>query len=380
MHTATQSLIAATTPKLREASFDDYPQIALLQAARGMGVRSREEWRHLWEGNPAYQQLGGKWPIGWVLQAGSKIVGYVGNIPAGYEWKGRRLIAACGHSWVVTPAYGSYSILLLHEYLRQEHAALCISSTAGPTSYKAHLALGAVPVPAGAWDRSSVWITKYTGFVSSWLERKKWPMADVMSYPISAALYARDAFRQNSVRRRGGASGPVEIECCEKFDKRFEAFWQQLRAENAGKLLADRSRLALDWHFRYALRDKRLWIATIREGSSLSAYAIFKLVSNPTDEVKRMAFVDFQSKADKATCFYAVLEWALEKCTSSGIHLLETIGLCPNGIGDVSMLAPYTIRQQAWPYLYKALDRSLVEALSDPQVWCPSLFDGDATV
>lgn len=380
MHAAAQSVIASSTPKLREASFDDYPQIALLQAERGMRVRSREEWRHIWEGNPTYLHLLGKWPIGWVLQAGSRIVGYVGNIPARYEWNGRSLVAACGHSWVVMPAYGAYSILLLYEYLRQENADLCISTTAGPASFKAHLALGAVPVPAGVWDRSSVWITNYTGFVSSWLERKKWPMADVMSYPISAVLYARDAFRQSNIRRKNSAHGPIEVECCDQFDERFDAFWRELRAENPGKLLAERSRLALEWHFRYALREKKIWIATIREGSSLSAYAIFKLLSNPADPVQRMAFIDFQSKAVKAAWFYAVLDWALERCTSSGMHLLETVGLCPVGVGDVSSLAPYTIRQQSSPYLYRALNRSLAEALTHPEVWAPSLFDGDATV
>lgn len=375
-----QSVITSATPRLREASFDDYSQIAVLQAARGLRIRSREEWRHIWESNPIYQQLEGKWPIGWVLQAGNKVVGYVGNIPARYEWKGRRLTAACGHSWVVAPAYSAYSILLLHEYLRQENVALCISTTAGPTSYKAHLALGAKPVPTGLWDRSAVWITKYTGFVASWLERKKWPLAEVMSYPISAALYTRDAFRQSSVRRKHSANGSIEIESCEYFDERFDAFWQELQTENHGKLLAERSRPVLDWHFRYALRDGKMWIATISEGSSLCAYAIFKRVSNATDEVQRVAFIDFQSKADKATCFYAVLDWALERCARRGIHLLETVGLCPNGIGDVSGLAPYTIRQEIWPYLYKILDPSLIEPLSNPAVWTPSLFDGDATL
>ena len=53
MRVASQSPSRAT-PKLREASFEDYPQIALLQAEYGMRCGSYEQWQHLWVGNPAY--------------------------------------------------------------------------------------------------------------------------------------------------------------------------------------------------------------------------------------------------------------------------------------------------------------------------------------
>ena len=373
------SVITSSAPRLREAAFDDYPQLASLQAERGLRVRSCEEWRHLWDDNPAYIDRDRKWPIGWVLEAGSKIVGYVGNIPTQYVFEGRQLTAGCGYSWVVTPAYSSYSILLLHEYLRQENAALCVSTTASSKSSKAHMALGAAPAPGTTWDRASVWITNYAGFVTSWLEKKKWPMARAISYPISAALYAKDAIRKRASNQKNGLNGHVEVECCKHFDERFEAFWERLQTENTDKLLANRSRRALAWHFRFALQEEKLWIATVKEGPSLQAYAIFKVLSNANDETKRIALIDFQSAADKENLFYSLLDWALERCSTEGIHLLETIGLCPKGIGDISALAPYTIQQEGRP-LYKARDTSLAKRLSEPSVWTPCLFDGDASV
>lgn len=380
MQSSAQPLMASAAPNLREASFDDYPQIALLQAERRMNVRSREEWRHLWKGNPAYLEMEGKWPIGWVLEAGRKIVGYVGNIPERYELNGRRLTAACGYSWVIAPAYSAYSLLLLYEYLRQKGADLCLSTTAGSQSYKAHIALGALPVPAGVWDRSSVWITNYEGFVASWLERKKWPMPGVMSYPICAALSARDVIRQLGMHRKSNGNGHIKVKFCDGFDERFDSFWQALRAENPNTLLADHSRPALEWHFRQALLEKKLWVATVDEGAALCAYAIFKIQSEPADPMQRAVFIDFQSTAKKPSLFYAVLERAIERCCATGIHVLQTVGLSPRGVGDISLFAPYKIRLQTPPYLYKALNHSLAGVLSDPQVWAPSLFDGDATV
>ncbi len=366
--------------RLREASFDDYPQIAALQAQRGMRLRSREEWCHLWINNPAYVDRHGKWPIGWVLEADHNIVGYLGNIPANYEFRGRRLTAGCGYSWMVAPTYRSYSMLLMDQYMRQESAELCVSTTANPISHKAHVAFGARPVPVGVWDRSSVWITSRRGFISSWLKRKEWPMPGLLSYPMSAALFFWDAASLHKIGQRSKGNRNVEMECRSDFDERFDSFWQVLRGENSDILLADRSRRALAWHFHYAIREHKLWIVTPNAGSSLRAYGLFLLDMNPTDELKRMVFVDFQATRDESALFYPILQWALERCRAAGIHLLWTEGLCPKGLEDVTALAPYHLRQPSWAYLYKVLDRSLIEALSDAKAWVPSLFDGDATV
>ena len=371
---------ARAIPKLREASFKDYPQIALLQADYGMGSASYEEWHHLWAGNPAYVGLRGEWPIGWVLQAGGDIVGYKGNIPIFYELNGKRLIAGCGYSWVVASDYRGYSILLLERYLRQKNAALCLSTTVGPAACNALATLGALPVPMGKWDRASVWITTYASFVASWLARRKLPLARMSSYPISAALFARDSIVERNIRKRRAGSSNVKILCCETFDEGFDSFWEVIRTENPNTLQAVRSRAVLEWHFRYALRENRVWIATINEGTCLCAYAIFLLERNSRDGVRRITFVDFQARAGKSAFVYPVLVWALERCRREGIHLLQAVGLCPRAVGDISTLAPYHVQQDAWTYWYKSLDRSLATVLKDPDVWAPSLFDGDASI
>lgn len=159
-----------TAPKLRCASFADHAQIARLQAENGLGGWSSQEWQHPWIGNPAYAQFRGEWPIGWILEADREIVGYFGNIPVLCELQGKRLTAACAHSWVVSPLYRAYSLAVLDRYLRQESADLCLANTVGAAPCES------LPVPAGRWDSSWAWITKYTGFVASWLSRKKYPL------------------------------------------------------------------------------------------------------------------------------------------------------------------------------------------------------------
>lgn len=369
---------SGTTPRLRTASFDDFEQIGRLQDEHGLGGWNPEEWHHLWMGNPAYLERKKEWPIGWVLSAGSDVVGYFGNIPVPYELNGKNLIAGCGHSWVVAPAYRSYSLLLLDRYLRQEHADLCVSTTVSEESCKPLMAMGASPVPVGTWNRSHVWITTYTGFVTSWLTRKRCPGARFLSYPISAGLFLRDAFIKSRIPNVG--NGSLEIKYCDTFGEEFDGFWEALRAQNSNKLLAVRSRPILEWHFRYALRENRVWIVTASEGSRVQAYGIFLLQRTSRDAVKRLTLVDFQALADRPVLFYPILKWVLDRCRLDGVHLLESLGLRPRGIADIGLLAPYHLKQDAWTYWYKTSDRTLSGVLSNPDVWAPSLFDGDASV
>src|SRR5690348_10623252 len=91
----------AYAAKLREARFEDYDQIARLEARFGLEVKPYPEWVHLWKGNPTYRELKTDWPIGWVLEdEDGKITGSMGNIPFLYELEGRKILVATGHSWV----------------------------------------------------------------------------------------------------------------------------------------------------------------------------------------------------------------------------------------------------------------------------------------
>src|SRR5689334_7292844 len=70
-------------PMLRPASFSDYDQIAALEEAYNpydKAWETREQWLHLWQNNPAYEQLPG-WPIGWVIEDEGRIVGSLLNVP-----------------------------------------------------------------------------------------------------------------------------------------------------------------------------------------------------------------------------------------------------------------------------------------------------------
>jgi hypothetical protein len=191
-------------------------------------------------------------------------------------------------------------------------------------------------------------------------------------------LFSKDLRHRLIVTSR--ARSKAKLELCTNFDDRFDEFWDQLRLKYPQKLLTVRNRATLDWHFNFAIQEKRIWIITACEGARLQAYAVFVLQRNrPGDPVKRLHLADFQSLDGDDSLYFAILTFALKQSRRSGIHSLSTIGFSASGI-DSSTLAPYRKAEPSWKFVYKAIDAHLVNALADSKAWCPSLYDGEATV
>ena len=173
-------------------------------------------------------------------------------------------------------------------------------------------------------------------FVKSFLKRQGNPLASALSYPLSAALLLRERFTNTAVSPSG-----VEVRACANFDERFDDFWVELRRRNPHLLLAVRTREVMAWHFKYALADNRAWIATVVEGGSLIAYAVFERRYRRDIDLHLVRLVDFQALDGSTELLPPIISWALAKCRAEGIHMLESEGrwLEPGELLDV--IAPY---------------------------------------
>jgi hypothetical protein len=364
-------------PKLREASFGDYEQIASLESRYGLGTRSLERWHYVWLDNPAYRDLQPGWTIGWVIEdENGRIVGSMGNVPLSYEFQGRRILAASGRSWVADLAYRSISLSLVDRVINQPNIDLYFDNTVNAKSAAVVSVFDCARVPVGVWDKSAFWITHYQGFVERLLATKTYrQLAKPLSYPLSAATFLRDRLTAKGLR-----AGDVEVKVCSGFDDRFDDFWVELKRINPHLLLAVRTREVLEWHFKHALLDNRLWIVTVVDGPRLAAYAIFDRKDSGEFGLKRIRLVDFQSLDGTTALLEPLLSWALRKCRDEGIHLLENVGRWLEKQEFMETVAPHQRKLEAWRFVYRANNPSLAASLREPRAWAPSLFDGDATL
>src|SRR5215469_14866695 len=177
--------------RVREASLSDYQPIVALTARNGPEVRAQEAWEHLWISNPVYKKFP-NWAIGWVMEQDGEIVGFLGNIPISYSFKGREIVSACTFSMSVDLPFRGHARLLINQLLRWAKANLefhfCTTANehSGPLSDR----LKIPRVPVGDWSKSAFWIANYHEFLEAALERKRWPK--LLAYPASFAIALRE--------------------------------------------------------------------------------------------------------------------------------------------------------------------------------------------
>lgn len=373
----TQGRRPAASPKVREARFDDYAQIASLGSRYGFRSKTCEQWAHLWIHNPLYNELP-NWPIGWVLEGENReIVGYIGNIPLPYQFRGRRIVVATSRSWVVDSRFRSYSFSLLSQFFTQKNIDLFLNTTVNAYAAVGHEAFRASRVPVGAWDQSVFWITGYRGFAASFLANKGISASKLLSFPLSLGLLVKDMFAKKSLSsHRPG----IAVRFCPNFDVRFDTFWEESQGSNFHVLRATRSRQMLEWRFQSALAENRAWIFTAEDGPRLAAYAIFLRRDNGELDLSRLRLIDFQVLEGKNELLVPMLYQALGKCRSEGIHMLDIIGFGPEKQRIIDSIAPHRRALPSWLYFYKTSDQYLAKVLKDPRSWDPSCFDGDASL
>jgi hypothetical protein len=363
-------------PKFRDAVFEDHEQIAALESRYGLVSKGYDEWSHLWLANPAYLELRADWSIGWVLENEDRqIVASMGNIPLSYEFQGKRILVASGRHWVAEPAYRSFALALLERVVNQRQVDLYLNNTMTAQATAPFSMFKCNRVPVGVWDQAAFWITNYQGFLESFLVLKNVPLAKTLSYPLAAAVLLKDLLSKKALR-----ATDVEVKFCPGFDARFDDFWVELKTNNPHLLLAVRSREMLEWHYKYALLNGRLWILTVVDRSRLLAYATFERRDKPQFGLKRMSLVDFQSLDGSTTLLLPILSRALDKCREQRIHVLENVGrwLAP---GEwMHTFAPYRRKLSSWSYFYRANNVKFAESLKEPRAWAPFLYDGDASL
>lgn len=368
--------LARSRAQLRPARFDDYEQVGRIERLLDSQMPPLEEWRSIWTGNPLWAQLGKNWSMGWVLESASgEVVGSIGNIPSLYQFRGERLIAATARGWVVAPEYrGRYALWLLREHLNQRSVDLFVGTTVGP------MALGcsdriASRVPAGDWETVAYCVTAHQAFARRALQKRHVPGAVLLAPFAGEALRLKHFAAGKELPK---AHSSFVIEAADRFDSRFDVFWEELVKANPDTLIATRDRATLSWHFSIPMCRGDLWILTASRNDRLRAYCIFKR-QDAKSQARRMRLVDYQTIERDVDLLPDLLRLALRRCVAENVCVLDRPGVGLAKMRAFDEFAPYR-GKQTWPLLYRAVDPALAAELAQPKVWDPSEYDGDASI
>ena len=362
---------------VREATFDDYEQIVSLICKYDMPFKSYENWKHIWEGNPHCANAKSRWTIGWVLENDSdELCGYLGNIPLLYELNGKKLIIASGHVWVVDIAYRQHSILLINQYFNQTNADILLNTTAGnERTRKVFSAYKAQQIPVESYDVSYFRITNYHHFLYSFIKKKKALFINLFSYLLYPLLKVVDkTIKAKYVLTKT----PSEICCYDNFTNRFDVFWEKLKKNN-NKLLCVRDSKSLNWHFKYALIDNKIWILVREKEEKIIGYAILMRDDKKEINLKKIQLVDLQVMGEIHKTTSMLIMAALRRCYREDIHMLEMIGFNAQKRDIARKYLPFKRKLTVLPF-YKVMNSQLEYGLKNPDIWDISLYDGDGSL
>ena len=354
--------------------FDDYERVRTLLTHHGIHSPPFEDWRHRWVDNPVWRRLGGALPIGWVLETPvGAIVGSIESIPTRYTFRGSDLVAAASSAWCVNASYRGYALQLINEYFSQP-VDLFMSTTVGQCGLKA-LSQFYGPMPLGRWDAVSSFITNTVPVAEQALRKHQIPFAPLLAYPAGWMLELRERLTWNRLPK---ASRSVPVEAIDKFDVRFDAFWDELLRENREKLLADRSSRTLSWHFDAAIRANRLWIFTASKMGRLRGYCVMRHESWLGGQAAIL--IDYQSLEPEPDLLPGFLRAALQRCAADAFFCLQNFGVGVPKMRAFDNYATYRGKLPGSIFFSGAVDPALQAELRRPECWDPSLFDGDATL
>jgi hypothetical protein len=375
-----QSCLPATaSAKVREARFSDFKAVADLKEHWGMAADSIENWERLWRYNPALAQMGNQRPIGWVLEADDRIVGYIGNIPRLYSYGNKTLTSVTGHALVVEPAYRGIGVSLNAAYYRQKGVDLYISTGAIAPVAKIGQVFKAEGLTQSNYETAMFWVLRPYPFARAIM--RKLSVGRAVSHPaqiLGSLAVSVDKVLNRRCPRLSATLEVTEKLICDIGDD-FEDLWIRKLSEGT-LLLADRRPATLRWHFEIPGDTGTVRVLCCSKKGRLLGYMVIRDEQPDAAGLRKSLIADLLVVGDDSEVVEALFVAGYQHADKAGSHILEVLGF-PRSVQQVWMRwNPYKRKYPSSPFLFKAADPLLHSKIADGMTWYACLFDGDFTL
>lgn len=367
--------------KLREALFSDFEAVAELKHRWGLAQDSLANWERLWRQNPALAKYGLQRPIGWVLEAEGKVVGYLGNISLLYRFGGRTLTAVTAHGFVVESAYRAVGVSLVAAFFRQRSVDLFICTSAIESVGRIARAFRCDPIPQTDCDTVCFWVLRAPPFAKALLTKLevKALLSRAGGSFASLAISADRILHRRWPRKTRADLSVTEIRVSE-IGYEFQDLWVEIVKERP-ELFADRTPETLRWHFEIPGDRGTTHVLRCLKSGELVGYAVVRdEVPEEISGLRKSIIADMLAKRNDPHVIEALIVAAYDHARKAGSHILELMGFPQSTRLVCRKWHPYLRKYASSPFFYKATNPLLHKQLSDAMQWYATPFDGDATL
>lgn len=365
---------------VREIDFGDLQGVGELNRSVGWGLPSRRSWERLWKQNPARAAGGSSLPKGWILEESSKVVGCLLNLVHLYQFGDRTLRTAVAASFAVAPDFRGSSMQLVLAFVQQTGADLLLNTTAAPQVSRVFQFLKLQALPQPDYGRSFYWVLRGANFLNAGLRKKGFSriVSRAGSMALAPALWAEATLRRRRSRHRHGHFD-IRLLTAEQVGKDFDDLWQRKLGEGL-KLLAHRTAETLRWHYDDEGRPNPPFLLAAYQDERLVGYVGVVRQDAPHLGLNRARVADIFVERDDPEVIRSLLIAAMQHARQRGAYMLEVIGFPESIRRGLADLRPFELRDDSTPFLFRGIDPKLHQALSTPDVWYASLYDGDGSL
>ncbi|MHB8089422.1 MAG: hypothetical protein ACYDH2_14365 [Anaerolineaceae bacterium] len=365
-------------PILREANLDDEGAVQALSHRNGLpGEQSELAWQWLWLDNPFCPK---DWPLGWVLEANKGVVGFIGNIPRSYFYKGKEIIVGAAHSFSVDAEFRSHTFQLLAAFFSRNPANVFLFSSANELAAPLFRVAGAKMLPQQDYNNSLFWVISWADFVSSALRKRGHGKAiSTVAGSLSGPILAVERILKQ--RWKSHRHPIAQFMHPSEASSEFDGFWESLVAERPGRFLARRDCDSLKWQFGHpAAAPRQPIILCSRINGRLAGYTILTRWDSPALGLRRLMVTDLIALNNDGNVARNLIAAAYKYARDERVHVLQMMGFPPLIRRTVEIFKPIKQSYSVLPFWYFAKDTDVAADLSRPETWYASMMDGDSTL
>lgn len=364
--------------RLRAATLADAPAVAALISGMGFRPRSAAAWRWLFEENPARAEYDVPPDIGWVLEDGDALLGYLGNVPLSYMLDGKPVRAASCTDYYALPAAGAGGAGLLRAFFRQCGVDVFLTTTANARTAPMYEMFDSVAPPDASLSEEYVWVAHDSIALREMLAKRGLPpvfagAVGALVGPVSAQVRALVGF--STVPKAVPAAEITELGP-EDIDQRFERLWQG--AASSPGLRVRRDSRGVQWYLSNPDAGAVPTVFAAVEGGEIVGYAAVAANRTADAQIGRLSVLDVLTLPGRERVIPALLERTVMHARKMQLGFVYArpcgISLAPH----FRALQPRVQRFDQPMFYFRAADRHRTAELARPGLWDATGLDGDA--
>ena len=371
--------MSASPYTLRAATLDDVGGVAgLMREARDFKVRSEAGWRWLFLRNPAHADRESPPVMGWVLERGGELHGYLGNVHLNYLLGGKPLRAATCSSYYVRPAARVESTRLMSAFFRQPGVDVFLTTTANASSEPVYRLFKAAVPEDPSFAEGFVWVANDRLALRDALGRRGMAPVpcDILSTIGGPAIrLLRHVTGVANAPRTESDGGDVLVFRPDELDARFDSLGISLAARPG--LQVKRDAASLRWYFSDPDAGSVPLLFAVEDAEGLVGYAAVALHRPSAAATTQLRILDFVMRIESLSAVAKLVGRIVEHARENGAGLVYCAPCGAWLAAQLKALRPYRYRHSYAAHFLRAARATLTGNLARSGVWHATALDGD---